>query len=93
MTNRLDEDHVKFSVAFEGDQEGAAAAADAWLARVKTFGGIAEVGSASLRGTDGTHAKVYSEAIEELASSVDEETAARIDELMDQGPGDDRLGT
>ena len=83
MTNQLGEDHVDFSVAFEGDHDGAVAAADEWVERVKTFGGIREVGRAALRGTDGTNAQLFSEEIMEQVENLDEETRARIDELMD----------
>ena len=46
LVNDLGEHHLTFSVAFDGDQEKAIAAADRWIERVKTFGGIAA------RGTD-----------------------------------------
>jgi hypothetical protein len=54
-----------------------------WVERVKTFGGIREVGRAALRGTDGTNAQLFSEEIMEQVENLDEETRARIDELMD----------
>jgi hypothetical protein len=93
MTNDLGEDHVSFSVAFERDQEGAFAAADRCLERVKTFGGIGAVGRAALRGTDGTNSQVFSEEIMAMAESLDDETRARIDALIDPDRRDDRLGT
>jgi hypothetical protein len=50
---------------------------------VQTFGGIAEIGHASLRGTDGTNLHLFSEETEAMVESLDEETLAKIDELMD----------
>jgi len=38
--NQLGEHYVDFTFAFEGDHDGATAAAEAWIERVETFGGI-----------------------------------------------------
>jgi hypothetical protein len=79
----LGEHYVKFHVAFQGDYEGAVAASNRWIERVQTFGGVAEIGHASLRGTDGTNLHLFSEETEAMVESLDEETLAKIDELMD----------
>jgi hypothetical protein len=81
--NDLGEYWVDFSVAFKGDREGAARAVDKWVERVRTFGGIAQITHVSLRGSDGTNAHHFSDEITALAESLDEDTKARIDELMD----------
>jgi hypothetical protein len=87
--NDLGEHWVTFSVAFAGDREGAAAAAERWVERVQTFGGIARIDHVSLRGTDGTYEHAFSEEIEAGVASLDEETLAQIDELMDPNRGSD----
>ena len=55
MVSELGEHWVDFTVVFEGDYTGATAAAEAWIERVETFGGIERVTRAALRGTDGTN--------------------------------------
>jgi hypothetical protein len=87
--NPLGEHHATFSVAFEGDHDAAVAATDAWVQRVQTFGGIAGIGHTSLRGTDGTNEHRFSEEITALAESLDEDTKAEIDKLMDPNRGPD----
>jgi CheY-like chemotaxis protein len=85
MVNRLGEHHVTFTVVCEGDCDNAVAASDGWFARVATFGGIASIGRVALRGTDGTNAQRYSDETVAAVESLDEETLAKIDELMDPG--------
>lgn len=80
---------VDFSVVFEGNYDGATAAVQSWAERVGTFGGIAQITRVSLRGTDGTNEHAFSDEIVATAESLDEETRARIDELMDPSRGDD----
>jgi hypothetical protein len=87
--NRLGEHHVDFTVAFEGDHAGATAAAEAWRERVETFGGIDRITRAALRGTDGTNLQWLDEEILELAANLDDDTKARIDEVMDPNRRDD----
>ena len=86
MVNDLGEHYVTFHVAFQGDYEGAVAATNRWIERVQTFGGIAEIGHASLRGTDGTNLQMFSEETEAM---VESSTLARIDELMDPNRSED----
>ena len=69
--------------------DGATTAAQAWIDRVETFGGIDRISRASLRGTDATNLHSYGEEIEELAADLDDETKARIDERMDPKRRDD----
>jgi hypothetical protein len=89
MVNDLGEHWVDFSVAFEGDHEGAVGAVQSWAERVETFGGIAQISRVSLRGTDGTDEHAFSDEIEAGVASLDEETLARIDKLMDPERGGD----
>ena len=83
MVNRLGEYHATFTVVCEGDRDNAIAAFDSWLSRLSAFGGIGEIGRMSVRGTDGTNLVRYSDEAMEAAANLDDETAARIDELMD----------
>ncbi len=83
MSNPVGEHYGIFSIAFNGGQDGAVAAAEAWCARVATFGGIEEIGHASLRGTDGTNLHIFDEKIEAAVANMDPELLAQIDELMD----------
>jgi hypothetical protein len=87
--NDLGEHWVTFCIVFDGDYDGAAAAAEAWTERVGTFGGIDRVTHASLRGTDGTNAHMFDDEITALAENLDEDTKAQIDELMDPKRGGD----
>jgi hypothetical protein len=83
LVNDLGEHHATFSVAFEGDHEAAVAATGRWIERVERFGGIASIDHASPRGADGTNMHHFSEEIEALADSVDEETRAEFAGLID----------
>lgn len=87
MVNRLGEHHVKFSVAFAGDYDSAAAATDAWAERVATLRGIAKIGHTSLRGTDGTNLHVFDEETEAMAASLDDETIELINKAMRDAEG------
>jgi hypothetical protein len=89
MVNELGEHWVDFTVVFDGDYDGATAAAEAWIERVETFGAIDRITRAALRGTDGTNLQKFGEEIEEQVANLDDETKARIDELMDPNRGDD----
>ena len=90
--NDLGEHWVTFRVVFGGDYDGATAAAERWVERVETFGGIARISHVSLRGTDGTNQQWFDEEIEAGVATLDAETKARIDELMDPSRDDERLG-
>jgi len=84
MTNSDGEHYAKFSVAFEGKREGAVAAADAWITRVRTFGAVARISHSSLRGTDGTNAHAFDEETEAMVENMDPDMLAWIDEQTDQ---------
>jgi hypothetical protein len=67
---------------------GAVAAAESWIQRVEPFGGIEKIRRAALRGTDGTNLQMFDEEIQQMAASLDDETKAQIDQLMDpDNPG------
>jgi hypothetical protein len=83
FANQLGEHHFTFAAAFEGDYDRAVAAVDQWVDRVSTFGGVASIGRVSLRGTDGTNLHKFDEQTESLAASLDDETLAAIDKLME----------
>jgi len=83
MENEAGEHYGTFSAAFKGDQEGAVAATDLWFAHLQTFRSIENIGHMSLRGTDGTDVHHFDEALEKRFETLDPETLARIDELMD----------
>jgi hypothetical protein len=86
--NEQGEDWVDFTVAFDGDTDGAVAAAESWIQRVEPFGGIEKIRRAALRGTDGTNLQMFDEEIQQMAASLDDETKAQIDQLMDaDNPG------
>jgi hypothetical protein len=86
--NPLGEHWVDFTVVFDGNTEGAAAAAQAWIERVETFKGLERITHAALRGTDGTYLHRFGEEIEERAANLDDETRAQIEQLMDPASED-----
>ena len=81
--NQLGEHYIDFTFAFEGDHDGAIAAAEAWIENVEASGFIDRITRAALRGTDGTNLQRFDEEILGRAANLDDETKARLDELMD----------
>ena len=83
----LDLEWPRFSVAFQGDTEGAFSAYQQWVGRVELAPATSRILTSSLRGSDGTNLQYMDEdvqrEVEEGLAALPPDALAKIDELMD----------